>query len=211
MFASVKWCAEPIAQHADSQGHSSRSWVWALNFVSALYLLSPGIIFSKIWSNVYLGWKCAEPITQPCGLKVRITVESHEFEPWVFCRLHISFTPGRIFFKRWSNVCLSEIMCRTHNSAMLTRSRSKLKVTSLSLEFWGRSIAIQTALLNLGQLFALARWCIEPITQRCRLKVKVTNEGHTSLSCSLHISWTIWKIFMKLWSNVCLSKAVQNP
>ena len=55
--------------------------------------------------------QCAEPITQPCGLKVKVAVEGHEFEPWIWCRLHISFIPGRIFFKRWSNVCLSEMMC----------------------------------------------------------------------------------------------------
>ena len=24
--------------------------------------------------------QCAEPITQPCGLKVKVTVESHEFD-----------------------------------------------------------------------------------------------------------------------------------
>ena len=45
-------------------------------------------------------------------------------------------------------------------------------------------------------MFALVRWCVEPISKRCRLKVKVTIEGHPSLSCSLHISWTLWKIFM---------------
>ena len=155
--------------------------------------------------------QCAELITQPCGLKVKVTVEGHEFEPWIWCRLHISFTPGRIFFKCWSNVCLSEIMCRTHLSYADSRSRSQLKVTSLSLEFWGRSIAIQTVLLNLGQMFAFVRWFVEPITQRCRLKVKVTTEGHPSLSCLLHISWTFCKIFKKLCQMFALVRQCAEP
>ena len=33
-------------------------------------------------------------------------------------------------------------------------------------------------LSNLGQMFALVRWCAELITQQCRLKVKVITEGH---------------------------------
>ena len=36
------------------QGHGSRSHVWALNFVSALYLLYQWKIFFKLWSNVHL-------------------------------------------------------------------------------------------------------------------------------------------------------------
>ena len=31
--------------------------------------------------------------------------------------------------------------------------------------------------IYLGQMFALVRWCAQPITQQCRLKVKVTIEG----------------------------------
>ena len=27
-----------------------------------------------------------------------------------------------------------------------------------------------------------------------------------TLTCLLHISWTLWKIFINLWSNVCLSE-----
>ena len=61
-----------------------------------------------------------------------------------------------------------------------SRSRSQLKITSLSLEFHVHSISpepFERYLLNLGQMFALVRWCAEPITQQCRFKVKVTIEG----------------------------------
>ena len=157
-------------------GLSLEFWVHS---VSPLPLGGFSLNFGWMFTSV---GQCAEPITQPCRLKVKVTVEGHEFEPWIWCRLHITFTPGRIFFKPWSNVCLSEMMYRSHLSYADSRSRSQLKVISLSLEFWGRSIAIQTALLNLGQMFTLVRWCEEPITQWCRLKVKVTIEGHSSLS-----------------------------
>ena len=42
--------------------------------------------------------RCAEPISQPCQLKVKVTGQGHGFEPWFSCPLHISYTPGRIFF-----------------------------------------------------------------------------------------------------------------
>ena len=54
-------------------------------------------------------------------------------------------------------------------------------------------------------MFISVRRCAEPMTQPCRLKVKVTGEGHKFeplISCQLHISWTLWKIFIKLWSDV---------
>ena len=81
-----------------AQGHSSRSWVWALNFVSALYLLYPWEDF--LWTLVKCSTvgRCAEPITQSWGLKDKVTVQGREFEPWISCPFDISFTPGRIFF-----------------------------------------------------------------------------------------------------------------
>ena len=46
-----------------------------------------------------------------------------EYEPLISCQLHIFFTPWRIFVILWSNVCLSETMCRTHYSTMQTRGQ----------------------------------------------------------------------------------------
>ena len=34
-----------------------------------------------------LVWRCAEPITQACRLKVKVTVKGHEFEPCISCSL----------------------------------------------------------------------------------------------------------------------------
>ena len=121
MFASVKWCAEPIAQLCRLTRSQFKVTGSCLEFcvgsVSPLPLKGFSLNFGQMFTSV---GQCAEPITQPCRLKVKVTVEGHRFEPWIWCRLHISFIPGRIFFKGWSNVWHSEMMCRTKNSAVLT-------------------------------------------------------------------------------------------
>ena len=51
----------------------------------------------------------------------------------------------------------------------------------LSLEFRVCSISpipLEGFSLNFGQMFTLVRRCAESITQPCRLKVKVTVQGH---------------------------------
>ena len=67
-------------------------------------------------------------------------------------------------------------MCRTYNSTMQTQGQ--LKVIRL---FLVRAISpepFERLSRNVGQMFALVRQCAEPITQACRLKVKVTVKGH---------------------------------
>ena len=49
--------------------------------------------------------------------KAKVIIEGHEFEPLIFCQFYIFFIPGRIFIKFWSNVWISVIMCRSHDSA----------------------------------------------------------------------------------------------
>ena len=124
MFASVKWCAEPIAQPCRLTRWQFKVMGLSLEFcvrsVSPLPLGGFSLYFGRMFTSV---GQCAEPITQTCRLKVKVTVEGHKFEPWIWCRIRISFTPGRIFFKPWSNVCLSEMMCRTLNWAMLTQGQ----------------------------------------------------------------------------------------
>ena len=94
--------------------------------ISSLSLGGFSLNFGQMFTSV---GQCAEPITQPCGLRLM----------------------------------------------------SQLKITSLSLEFGIGSIsplALKGFSLNIGQMFASVRWCAEPITQLCWLKVKVTIEGH---------------------------------
>ena len=60
-------------------------------------------------------------------------------------------------------------------------------------------------------MFLLVRQCAEPMFQLQWLKVKVTVQGHILnpwILWPLYISWTLWKIFIKFWSNAYLITAV---
>ena len=125
-----------------------------------------GLVFASV------RW-CAEPITQLCWFKVKVTIEGHQFEPWILRPLHCH---SDCLVKFGSNVRLSEMMCRTYNSMMQIQGqghnwRSSI-VRSISHELFERFS------WNFGQMFALVRRCEEPITQACWLKVKVTVKGH---------------------------------
>ena len=104
----------------EGQGHRSRSWVWALNSISPIPLEGFSLNFGHMFASVR---RCAELITQPCQHKVKVTVQGHRCEPWISCPLCISYTSGRIFFKLWSNVHLSETMCIINNSTMQTQGQ----------------------------------------------------------------------------------------
>ena len=58
-----------------------------------------------------------EPKTKSCWLKVEVTIERHEFEPWISYQLHNSFT---LEGKLWWNVRLSETVWRTPNLTIPT-------------------------------------------------------------------------------------------
>ena len=149
---------EPIAQPCRLTRSQFKVTGLSLEFcvcsVSPLLLGGFSLNFGQMLTSV---GQCAEPITQPCRLKVKITVETHEFEPWIWCRLHISFTPGRIFFKRWSNVCLSEMMCRIHNSAMLTQGQGQGSLLALA-NLRNTSQFLQKVSCNFYYLLPLASW-----------------------------------------------------
>ena len=91
--------------------------------------------------SLNFGQMFASVDVQPCQLKVKVTGQGHGFEPWISCPLHISYTPGRIFFKRWSYVCLSETMCRTHNSTMPSQGQGHSSRSCLNLEFRLRAVS----------------------------------------------------------------------
>ena len=65
--------------------------------------------------------------------------------------------------------------------------------------------------LNGGQILISVRRCAGPLTQLPRLKIKVTLQGlriYPWISCLLHISWTLWTLFIKLHPNVPLNETV---
>jgi hypothetical protein len=89
---------------------------------------------------------------------------------------------------------------------------------SVRLHFCVRSITpipIEGFSSNLAQMFTSTRGCAEPMLPMCQLKVKVTIEGQISnnqilhcMSCPLCKSYTNWRIFFKLCSNVHLNKGM---
>ena len=108
MFASVRQCAEPITQpcrhkvKVTVQGHRFEL-EFRVRSVSSIPVEGFSLTFGQMFTLVR---RCAELITQSCRLKVKVTFQDLGFEPWNSCPLCISFTPGRMFSKLWSNVHL---------------------------------------------------------------------------------------------------------
>ena len=129
-------------------------------------------IFIKLWSNVRL----SESMCRTHKSTMPTQGQSHRLRSWVWALSFVSapylLYPWRIFFKLWSYFCLSEMMCRTDNSTMLTQGQGH------RFEPWNfvsallSPIPVEGFSLNLGQMLTLVRWCAESITQPCQLKVK---------------------------------------
>ena len=78
-----------------------------------------------------------------------------------------------------------------------SRSQAQFKVIGFTMLY------ILSPLKDFHQMFVSVRKCAESITQLCRLEVTVQGHGfYPLILCMLHISWTLWKILIKLWSNV---------
>ena len=109
----------------------------------------------------------------------KVTVQGHRFEPWILCPLCISFIPGRIFSKLWSNVHLSGTMCRTHNSALRTSGQGH----SWRSQVWALNLVSAPFSFTPGRIFFKLWWNVCLSEMMCRThsyadKVKVTVEGH---------------------------------
>ena len=163
MFASVSRCAAPISQPCQLKVKvTGLSLEFRVRFISPIPLEGFSLNFGHMFASVR---RCAELITQPYRHKVKVTVQGHRFEPWISCPLCISYTSGRIFFKFWSNVHLSETICNINNSTMPiadSRSRSQFKVMGLSLEFRVRSVSplpLGGFSLNFGRMFTCGIMC----------------------------------------------------
>ena len=210
MFTIMRRCAESITQacrlevKVTVQSHGLEPWI-SCRSVSPLPLGGFSLNVGQMFTSV---GQCAEPITQPCRLNVKVTVEGHEFEPWIWCQLHISL-PLEECSLNFDQMFASVRWC-AEPITQLCWLKVKVTIEGHQFEPWILSLlhCHSDCLVKFGSNIRFSEMMCKPITQRCRLKVKVTIEGHPSLSCSLHISWTVWKIFMKLWSNVCVSEAM---
>ena len=101
---------------------SWRSRVWAFNYLSAPYLLYPwkdchkSLVWSLAhWNDVHNSWLNM--------LATRSPLKVTSLNLFFSCPFLISFTPGRIFIDLYSNVHLSETVCKTYVSAMPTQGQ----------------------------------------------------------------------------------------
>ena len=159
--------------------------------------------FGQMFASVS---RCAEPISQSCQLKVKVTGQGDGFEPWISCPLHISYTPGRIFFKLWSYVCRSETMCRTHNSTMLKQGQGH----SSRSQVW----ALNFVSLNFGQMFTCGTMC-----RTHNSAMETQGQGHSSRSRVWALNFVSTRYLLYPWKDFllilvkCLPQwnDVQNP
>ena len=84
--------------------------------------------FGQMFASVR---QCAELITQPCRLKVKVTIEGNNFEPLISCPLHIYFTPGRIFL----NLCQMFVTVRQCAESITQPCQLKVNDTIEGHEF----------------------------------------------------------------------------
>ena len=108
---------------------TSLSLEFGFSSISPLPLERFSLDLSQMFASVR--W-CAEPITQLCWLKVKVTIEGHQFEPWILRALHCHSDRLVVF---GSNVCLSEMACRTYNSTMQTEGQGHNWRSSISFLF----------------------------------------------------------------------------
>ena len=90
MFTSFGQCAEPITQpcrlKVKPQLKVTRlSLEFGVSSISLLPLEGFSLNLGQMFASVR--WY-AEPVTQLCWLKVKVTIEGHQFEPWILRPLH---------------------------------------------------------------------------------------------------------------------------
>ena len=98
----------------------------------------------------------AEPISQPCQLKVKVMILSLEF-----CVRSISPIPLEAFSLNFGYMFAS---VRRYAELIIQPCRHKVKVTDLRFEFRVGSVSpipVEGFSLNFGQMFTLVRRCAE--------------------------------------------------
>ena len=130
---------------------------------------------------------CAEQMTQLCRFKVKVTLQGHGIYLWMLCPLHISSSICLIFINHHSNVPLSKLVCRVHDSATQTQGHSS-RSWVFTLGFRVRSISpepFERFSLNFTQI------PLSELVQLCKLKVKVTLQGHGILWLGIWLSFRL--------------------
>ena len=170
------------------QGHTSRSWDLLFNFVSAPYLLNPRR--EADWGFIGMAFVCPS-LTHSCPLRGP---------------LHIPWTLWMIFIKLLTNDPLT--------GPITQLPRLKVKLTVQGHGIYPFNFVSAPYFLNPLNYFpqtspkCSSQWdCVQNPCLIQLHRLKVTVQGHWDLLFnfgSAHISWTLWKIFIKIWSNIYL-------
>ena len=183
MFLSTRGCAEHMTQlprlkvKVTCQGHVIYPSIRVRSIPPESFER-----FSLNFTQMFLSVRrCAEHMTQL--LRLKVTGQGQGIYPWISCPLHISWTLWTLFIKLHPNVPLSEVVCRTNDSATQTQGQGHTSRSwNLPLNFvsFKSPQPFVRFSLNITQFFLSVSWCAEPMTRLCKLKVKV---DHISMSC----------------------------
>ena len=170
------------------------------------------ILICCVWTTVLVGHLNDFHLTL---LKVKVKLWDPGIYPSILCPLNIFWTLWTISSLLQPNVPLSETVCRTHEPGLQTQGQGQLSRSwDVPLQFPVRSISpepFERFSFYFIQMFLSMRWCAEHMIQLCSIEVNVRVQGHGIYPwscCLLHISWTLWKFFIKLHPNVSLSETV---
>ena len=124
----------------------------------------------------------------------------------LLCPLNISWTLWTILIKLnklHPNVPLSETMRRTYDSAMQTQGRGHTsRSCDLPFKFHDRSISstLWTISITHHSYVPLSELVCRTHDSAAQTRAQVCHGIYPWISCTLHISCSLWKIFIKLWS-----------
>ena len=118
-------------------------------------------------------------------LNVKVTLQSWDL-PFNSCPLHISWTLWANFIKLHPSVLLSEMMCRTYDSATHSRSRLHFKVMGVTLHI---SSTLWIIFIKLYPNVPLS----EVVCRTNGSATQTQGQGHTSRSWDLPLNFMSFK------------------
>ena len=144
--------------------------------------------------------QCAEPISQPCQLKVKVTGQGHGFEPWISCPLHISYTPERLLFLNFGHMFASMRRC----AELITQPwRYKIKVTVQGHGFVSWFSCPLCISYTSGRIF-FKFWSNVHYKTMCRINnstMPTQGQGHSSWSWVWALNFVSALYLLKPWED----------
>ena len=173
MFSPRRQYATSITKHTDRRSRSQLkvkvkclSLAFCVRFIFPEPLKQISLKFGKMFISLR---QCAYSITQPRGLKIKVTNEGHRFEPSISCVL---MSP--VSLKGFNQLFSSQRWCTdpiTQTCGPKVKVTTDIKCLSLALRVHSISTSpLKRFSLKFGQLFTSVKQCAELITQPVRLQ-----------------------------------------